>query len=88
MEMNVMSGFTPGSGEVLRSIGQDPAGPGAGAPAEHIHSVVFRKSDGGTVVTCHDSREAALKTAADVRAAFPWLRISVIAGRVEAAADA
>lgn len=49
---------------------------------EGIHSVIFRKSDGGVVVTHHDSRDAALETAADVRAAFPWLQVAIVPGKV------
>lgn len=58
-------------------------GPGNHRGAE-IHSVVFRKSDGGIVVTHHDSRDAALETAAEIRAAFPWVPVSVVAGAVDA----
>lgn len=50
-----------------------------------IHSVVFRKSDGGTVVTHHESRDAALETAAEIRAAFPWVPVSIVPGAVEPA---
>lgn len=45
-----------------------------------IHSVVFRKSDGGIVVTHHESRDAAQETAAEIRAAFPWIPVSIVAG--------
>jgi hypothetical protein len=51
-------------------------------PIEDIHSVMFRKSDGGVVITHHDSRDAALETAADVRAAFPWLQVAIVPGKL------
>jgi hypothetical protein len=34
------------------------------------------------VITHHDSRNAALETAADVRAAFPWLQVAIVPGKL------
>lgn len=50
-----------------------------------IHSVVFRKSDGGIVVTHHENRDSALETAAEIRAAFPWVPVSIVPGMVNTA---
>jgi hypothetical protein len=50
-----------------------------------VHSVVFRKSDGGIVVTHHENRDSALETAAEIRAAFPWVPVSIVPGTVSTA---
>ena len=50
-----------------------------------VHSVVFRKSDGGIVVTHHENRDSALETAAEIRAAFPWVPVSIVPGMVNTA---
>jgi hypothetical protein len=41
--------------------------------------VVYR-TGGRTIMTRHASEAAAVRTAADIRKAFPWLAVSVIAG--------
>jgi hypothetical protein len=41
--------------------------------------VVYR-TGGRTIMTRHASEAAAARTAADIRKAFPWLAVSVIAG--------
>ena len=61
----------------LDSVNTENAHRGAADPGERTYSVVYR-TGGQTIATRHTSQEAAVRTAADIRVAFPWLDVAVI----------